>query len=188
MSDLSIDRAGDLALTPAERRRARADTAEPLWFDAVLRPHRSLGRRGFLAATGILAGISALVALRFWALGAWPVAVVFLLDAALIYAAFKLSYATARSFETLQLRPGALILTHVSWRGRVDARAFNPDWVCVELMGADAASADLVLSDGQSHAIVGRFLPPHERAEVAEALSDALARRKAGAPPIGRDR
>ena len=182
MSDLSTH--SDLSLTAAERRRAGARRAEPLWFDAVLRPHRSLGRRGFRSLAVGVAGVSLLAAIRVSTIGAWPVAAFFLIDAVLLFGAFKLSSLSARGFETLQLTRQALILTRISWRGRVEARAFDPERVRVRLLGETPALAGLLLEEGARRVEVGRELPPAERAEIAEALARALDTKRAGAPPL----
>jgi len=184
MRDLSTYSTTDLSLTAGERRRARSQTAGPLWFDAVLRPHRSLGSRDFRTLMGAVAGVSVLAAMRASALGAWPVAVIFLLDAALLYGAFRLSYLSARGFETLQLTRRALILTRVCRRGRASSHAFDPGRVRVRLVGETPALADLVLEEGGRYVKVGRDLPPTERADIAEALARALDARRAGAPPL----
>jgi len=184
MTKMSTYAAADISLTPAERRRAGIETAEPLWFDAVLRPHRSLTRDGFLALVVVAGGVSLLAALRFWSLGAWPVATIFLLDAVLLYVMIRLSYTAARGFETLQLRASALILTRVSWRGRVESRVFHPNQVRVSLVGTTPAMADLVLEEGGRSERVGRDIPPAERVELAEALGRALDGKRAGGSPM----
>jgi len=187
MQDLSINAAADLALTDAERRRAGLERRGPLWLDAVLRPHRSLTRRGFAVLCAAAGAVSLLAMLRFWMLGAWPVAVIFLVDAILLYGAFRLSYARGRSFEVIQLNDTALIVTRVGWTGRVTSWAFNPDWVRVELAGGRGGGhPELILFERDQKAVLGHFLPPGEREDVANALKEALARRKAGAPPIAK--
>src|SRR5690349_10370078 len=43
-------------------------------FEAVIVPHRSLTRRGVVTLIAVLATLCGLVGLRFWLIGAWPVA------------------------------------------------------------------------------------------------------------------
>lgn len=173
----------DIALSARERRLARIDSAEPLWFDAVLRPHRSLDKRGFFILMGAVAAVTVIGGVRTLVLGAWPVAGFFVLDAALIYGAFKLSYASARDFEAIQLKRDALVVTRVSWQERVESWVFDPAWVQVAMADADEHHARLTLRERGKQVAVGRFLPPDERAQVGEALTAALARHRAGAPP-----
>ncbi|MBN8908064.1 MAG: DUF2244 domain-containing protein, partial [Rhodospirillales bacterium] len=50
--------------------------AEASHFEALIVPHRSLSARGMRLLALSLVGLSGLVALRFWLLGAWPVALI----------------------------------------------------------------------------------------------------------------
>ena len=45
----------------------------PVLFEAVIVPHRSLGKRGLRALMGALAALSVCVAIGLWIAGAWPV-------------------------------------------------------------------------------------------------------------------
>ena len=42
-------------------------------FSAVLLPHRSLGRKGFVILMSVISGASFLTGLAFYLRGAWPV-------------------------------------------------------------------------------------------------------------------
>ena len=55
---------------------------EPPLFSAVMQPHRSLGRRGFVIVMLAVAGVSFVAGLVFLIAGAWPVTGVFGLDVA----------------------------------------------------------------------------------------------------------
>lgn len=157
------------------------DGADRVWFDAVLRPHRSLGRRGFVLLMAAVVAVSLVAGLRFAVAGAWPVLAFFLLDAAILYGAFKLSYLSGRLFETIRLKERELVVERVHPLGRVETWRFNPYWVRVRLKHAGQHHCRLEIgSHGQSVA-VGRFLPPGERREVAAALKHALAAQR-GAP------
>ena len=151
------------------------DIGDRVWFDAVLRPHRSLGRRGFVLLMAVVVAVSLVAGLRFAVAGAWPVLAFFLLDAAILYGAFKLSYLSGRLFETIRLKERELVVERVHPLGRVETWRFNPYWVRVRLKHAGQHHCRLEIgSHGQSVA-VGRFLPPGERREVAAALKHALA-------------
>ena len=54
---------------PADNDRAR----EPTIFSAVLTPHRSLSRGGFIVLMLVLGGISLATGIVFLLAGAWPV-------------------------------------------------------------------------------------------------------------------
>ncbi|WP_281299967.1 MULTISPECIES: DUF2244 domain-containing protein [unclassified Iodidimonas] len=162
----------------------------PLWFHATVRPHRSLDRRHFVLIFMGLLALSALAALRFWFLGAWPVAAFFIVDALLIWGAFRLSYAHARSFETIALLEDALIITKTSWRGKTDRHQFDPYWVRIAITDPpsperrQAATPRLYLQERGQSLEVGEALSPQERLSLGEALKTALATKKAGHPPL----
>ena len=56
------------------------DPAHAELFSALLTPHRSLSRTGFLALMAFVSAISVAAGLVFWLLGAWPVLGFFGLD------------------------------------------------------------------------------------------------------------
>ncbi len=152
-----------------------ADT-DPSVFEACLRPHRSLGRRGFVILMGAVAAVSLLASMRFWIIGAWPVSAFFVLDVALLWGAFKLNNHAARRFEAVELREDELVVRQVDPRGRERATRFQPYWVRVERPDPELLHSQLVLrSHGRSLA-VGSFLPMEERIAFADALGEALRR------------
>ena len=76
---------------------------ERVHFDAVLRPHRSLSRSGFLILMLALGGVSFIAGMAFLLLGAWPVFGFLGLDVLLVYVAFKLNYRSGRLTEAVRL-------------------------------------------------------------------------------------
>src|SRR5690606_4697553 len=81
---------------------AMPDADQP-FFQALLMPHRSLGRTGFLVVMSIL-GFASLVTGGFFLMhGAWPIFGFFGLDLLLIYIAFRLNYRAARAREEVSL-------------------------------------------------------------------------------------
>src|SRR5882724_5138615 len=62
---------------------------EPALFSAVVTPHRSLSRAGFLIVMAALGGISFVAGTAFLLLGAWPVFGFFGLDVLLVYSWFR---------------------------------------------------------------------------------------------------
>ncbi len=143
-------------------------------FEALLRPHRSLSPRGFLILMGVVGGISLLAGLRFLYLGAWPVSVVFVLDVALLWGAFKLNNWAARRFEAVELRADELLIRQVDQRGRERAVRFQPYWVRLERPDPERPESQLVLRSHGRAVVVGGFLPPEERLAFADRLADAL--------------
>jgi uncharacterized membrane protein len=153
--------------------------AEPLYFDAELRPSRSLGPRGFTLLMAALAGISFVAGIAFVSVGAWPVFGFFGLDVLLVYIAFKASYRSGNLYETLRLSERSLEVRRVWPSGRERRWRLQPAWLQVHMDDPPRHDSQLILrSHGRSLA-VGSFLPPEERVEVAQALRDALRHARA---------
>ena len=93
--------------------------AEPTLFSAIITPHRSLSRTGFLAVMALVGGLSFIGGLFFFLLGAWPVIGFLGLDVVLVYWAFRANYRAAAAFEEVTVTPSELRLRRVSHRGEV---------------------------------------------------------------------
>jgi uncharacterized membrane protein len=146
-------------------------------FERVLLPYRSLPPRGFHALMAVMFVISVAVGIGFVSMGAWPVCGFFGLDVAAVYLAFRLSYRSARRHETLRLAGDEFTVERVSIRGERSVWRFQPFWLRVVIEPRDdAESCRLSLvSHGQS-LVIGDFLPPPSRPELAQSLRAALAR------------
>lgn len=142
-----------------------------------LYPHRSLTVRQFKRMMVIVAIISAFSALRFLMIGAWPVAFFFVLDAALLYGAFRLNYASGKEYEEVQLDEDALVIRRVSSGGREEEVSFQPYWVRLELETFGEDENKLWLRSHGRKLALGGFLTPEERREIKAVIEDGLARR-----------
>ena len=80
-------------------------TQEPTIFSAVLTPHRSLSRKGFLILMTVLGLISFATGTVFLLAGAWPVFGFCGLEVLLIYFAFRMSYRRAKAYEQVTVTP-----------------------------------------------------------------------------------
>jgi uncharacterized membrane protein len=156
-------------------------TGEPTIFSAVLTPHRSLSRGGFLVLMLVLGGISFATGIAFLLAGAWPVFGFCGLDVLLVYLAFKVSYRSARAYEQVTVTPSELTVRKVSHHGRISEWTLNPLWVRLDrVVHAEFGIERLFLvSHGRRLAIAG-FLGPDEKASFALALSAALGEAKRG--------
>lgn len=152
----------------------------PLHFDALVTPHRSLSRSGFLIVMAVVAGISFFAGISFLTLGAWPVFGYFGLDVALIYWAFRMNYRAAQAHETVQVADDQILVRQIDHRGRLAAYRFPPLWSRVEMTELPDESLNVVLTAKGSGLEVGRLLSPAERRAFAEALEAAIAEVKAG--------
>jgi uncharacterized membrane protein len=156
-------------------------TQEPTIFSAVLTPHRSLSRKGFLILMTVLGLISFATGTAFLLAGAWPVFGFCGLDVLLIYFAFRLSYRRAKAYEQVTVTPSELTVRQVSHHGRISEWTLNPLWVKLDrVVHAEFGIERLFLvSHGRRLAIAG-FLGPQEKESFALALSAALSEAKRG--------
>ncbi len=154
----------------------------PVRFEAVLRPHRSLSPAGFVIVMAVLAGFSFTAGAVFLALGAWPVFGFFGLDVALVYLAFRLNYRAGTGFEHLRLTEQALTVERVTPSGRSRRWSFPAGWVQVLIDDRNGASgsARLALRAHGREVVLGAFLTPGERRDLAAALRAALVRLRSG--------
>lgn len=162
-------------------------------FDAILHPHRSLGRGGFRVLMAVVVAMNLIVAGIFLAHGAWPVVPFCGLDVLALWLAFRVSYRSARQYERVRLTETALTVQRVHWKAPERRWSFHPYWLRIthhepadhERHGAAGGAAGQVTlsSHGQSVG-VGSFLSPDERSSFARALGDALrAWRRPPCPP-----
>lgn len=150
-------------------------------FSALLTPHRSLNRAGFLAVMLFLSVVSFVTGLVFLMMGAWPVFGFFGLDLLVIWWAFKANFRAARATEEIVITPSELRVRRVSHRGQVSEWAFNPLWVRLDLeIDEDFGIEHLYLiSRGRRLQIAG-FLGPEEKASFYNGLIEALNAAKRG--------
>ena len=92
---------------------------EPTLFSALLTPHRSLNRTGFLLLMAFIGVVSFVAGLSFLLMGAWPVFGFFGLDALAIYWAFKVNFHRAAAYEEIAVTPSALHVRRVTHLGAV---------------------------------------------------------------------
>src|ERR1700684_2965780 len=104
-------------------------SAEPKLFSALLTPHRSLKRTGFVLLMGFLSVVSFAAGLAFLLMGAWPVFGFFGLDVLLVYWAFKANFRAARAYEEVTVTTTELTVRKISQRGAVRVWTLNPLWV-----------------------------------------------------------
>jgi uncharacterized membrane protein len=142
-------------------------------LDLVLRPHRSLSPAGFWVIMGVMAAFSFIGGIVFWLAGAWPVIGFLGVDVLLVYIAFKASYAGGRAYERVRLSPGLLTVERVDPWGRHTSFDLPPHWLQVNL---DAEQSRLCLTSHGRSLTIAAFLPPEERAQVADEIRAAVAR------------
>jgi uncharacterized membrane protein len=143
-------------------------------FRAILHPHRSLSRSGFMMLLGFIGFVSLATSIAFTVIGAWPVMGFYGLDLLALYVAFKVNYHAGKAYELVELSPEVLKITQVQPSGRSLSFDFNPYWVKVLLNEWPDGSADLKLASHGKEFEFARFLNAEEKKDFAQALRDAL--------------
>jgi uncharacterized membrane protein len=154
---------------------------EPELFSALLTPHRSLNRTGFLMLMGFLTAVSFAAGLAFLLMGAWPVFGFFGLDVLVVYWAFRVNFARGRATEEITVTPSQLRVRRVSHRGHVVEWVLNPLWVQLDRKThAEFGIEKLYLVSRGRRVSVANFLGPDEKASFCKALLAALQAAKRG--------
>src|ERR1700726_1226762 len=155
--------------------------AQPELFSALLTPHRSLSRTGFLVLMALLSVVSFAAGLAFLLMGAWPVFGFFGLDVLVIYWAFRINFRRAKASEEIRVTPSELRVRRISHRGQVVEFVLNPLWVRLDQKThAEFGIEKLYLVSRGRHVAIASFLGAEEKASFAKALTAALQAAKRG--------
>lgn len=149
--------------------------AQPPVFEVMLKPHRSLGPKGFIILIACVALVNFAAGVAFWLLGAWPVFFFCGVDIGLVWLAFKYSYRQARAREYIRLEREALVVRRVDLHGQEKIWRLEPYWLRVECDAEDESARLRIWTHGRALTL-GAFLSPHERRVLAVALREALWR------------
>jgi uncharacterized membrane protein len=154
---------------------------DPVLFSALLTPHRSLNRTGFILVMAFLSVISFVAGIAFLIMGAWPVVGFFGLDVLAIYWAFRINYRRAKASEEISVTPTELRVRRISHRGQVAEWLLNPLWVQVDQVAHEEFGIErLYLVSRGRRVSIGSFLSPDEKASFSSALKAGLAAARRG--------
>jgi uncharacterized membrane protein len=154
---------------------------QPELFSALLTPHRSLNRTGFLVLMAFLSAVSFVAGIAFLLMGAWPVFGFFGLDVLAIWWAFRINFRRAGATEEIRVTPSELRVRRVSHRGHVVEFTLNPVWVRLDQKAhAEFGIEKLYLVSKGRRVAIASFLGPDEKASFAKALMAALAAARRG--------
>jgi uncharacterized membrane protein len=152
------------------------DDTKPKTWRAILTPHRSLSREGFLILMTVIIGLNLTVGMFFYVIGAWPVVGFMGLDVALIWWAFRANFADARRAEHIEITAEELVLRRLAEDRPDQEQRFARRWVRVEL--EEDRERELVgplyLRFGGKRTEIASFLGAQERLSLANALKAAL--------------
>lgn len=153
---------------------------DKILFNAVLRPNRSLAKKGFLWVMVIASLLCLTVGLMFLLAGAWPVTGFLGLELLLLHIALLMSYRSGHLTETIQLRKASLSVFRFVRNGSSFVWHFQPYWLQVEFNREAHHDSQIILRSKGKSVSVGSFLSPNERADFAHALMKALRNCKNG--------
>ena len=154
---------------------------DPVLFSALLTPHRSLNRTGFVLVMAFLSAVSFAAGIAFLIMGAWPVFGFFGLDVLAIYWAFRINYRRAKASEEISVTPTELRVRRISDRGHVAEWVLNPLWVQVDQIAHEEFGIErLYLVSRGRRMSIGSFLSPGEKASFSSALKAVLAAARRG--------
>jgi uncharacterized membrane protein len=143
-------------------------------FDLTLRPPPPLGAHSALVVLGATALVMLLGAIRFLALGAWPVLPFMVVDVAILVWAFRASARNAHAYERVRLDEQGLVVRKVAPNGRARTFRMEPRLTRVELESLSPPENRLWLVYRNSRLVIGRFLSPRERSEVYDVIARCL--------------
>lgn len=145
-------------------------------FEAVVKPHRSLSRRGMCWALGGMFTGSAIITSMMALLGAWPVIGFNGADITLAFFLFWLNTRAARARETIILSEQHLAITTTDIHGRHSSTTLAPYWLNVALEERAGTVPKLLLTARGIRHEVARQLGEAEKRDLAAALTRALHR------------
>jgi len=152
----------------------------PLYMDAVITPHRSLSRRGFVVLIAVLTAINVVTAGVFAAMGAGPVPVFLALDVLAVLIALLASRRSASKIERIQVSARDVRVILQSGRGIQTIWASPTAFTSVALVGEAEDETDLRLRLSGRELAVARALSRHERLDFSRALDAAIMRARSG--------
>jgi uncharacterized membrane protein len=157
------------------------DASDPQLFSALLTPHRSLSRTGFLVLMGFLSLVSFVAGMAFLLMGAWPVVGFFGLDVLIVWWAFRINFRRGNATEEITVTATELRVRRVSHRGHVVEWVLNPVWVQLDRKAhAEFGIEKLYLVSRGRRVSIANFLGADEKASFAKALTAALQAARRG--------
>ena len=150
----------------------------PILFEARLTPYRSLPPAAFMILMLAVIAVAFLAGAVSVAFGAWPVTGFCGVELLLFYLLFRMNYRRAAgASEWIRLTYDRLEVVRRERNRETGRWVLQPYWLTVSIEGGETEGPGAVLLRSHGRTLkIGRFLPPHERLQVKEALAAALAR------------
>ncbi len=153
-------------------------TPPEIQFEAVIVPHRSLSATGLRILLGVVLAACIISSTVFALVGAWPVGIFAGLELILAAILFRLHLRAARASELLLLAPDGLRIVRTSPAGAVSTSHLQADWMTVRLEERPGRVPALMLLGHNRRVEIARTLGEGAKRTLAQALADALHRRR----------
>lgn len=157
---------------------AAAETPDPVQFEAMITPHRSLTLAGLRILIGVVLASCVVTSVVFTLAGAWPVGVFAGLELVLAAILFRLHARAARDSELLLLSQTGLRIIRTAPNGQTHTSHLTADWLNVRLQEHPGRVPSLLLLGHGTREEIGRALGADAKRELADALAQALDRRR----------
>jgi uncharacterized membrane protein len=156
----------------------RVATGEPgkLFFEAEIKPHRSLSARGVMVLIGAMCAGSMAVTSLMFLLGAWPVIGFNGADLLVAILLLRLNVRAARAVEFLRLSEAGLEISRMDVQGRAQKFVLEPYWLNVVLEERAGTVPKLLFAGRGVRCEVARALGEDQKRDLAAALTRALQR------------
>jgi uncharacterized membrane protein len=143
-------------------------------FEAVIIPHRSLSPRGLRILVAAICLLTGLIVLRFWLIGAWPVAGFGVIEVGLAVYLLRLNAQRARTSELVLLSHDALRIVRTGRAGRRDERMLPVGWLNAVLDEQPGRVPRLLLVARGVREEIAATLGEAEKRDLWSALREAL--------------
>ena len=151
-------------------------TASATVFEAVIVPHRSLSPRGLRILIAVICLLCSLTVLRFWFIGAWPVAGFSILEIGIAIFLLRLNASRARASELVLLSEDALRIVRTDRTGKRQERVLPVGWLNVVIDEPPGRVPTLLLVARGVREEIAACLGEAEKRDLCAALQAALHR------------
>ncbi|WP_419253516.1 DUF2244 domain-containing protein [Caulobacter sp. ErkDOM-YI] len=158
--------------------------AQPLYMDALIKPNRSLSRRGLHVVLGVVVVFNLMIAAFLLGVGA-PLVLPFLgLDVAAIWLALNASFKAAERRERVRVTAEAITVNREDEKGARVVWTSPTAFTGVDIDQPGEHEARVRLRIYRRRLTVARALSPPERVEFAAALRRAIREARAERYPL----
>ncbi len=139
-------------------------------------PYRSLSPRGLYILIAVISALCGLTALRFWFIGAWPVAAFSVVEIGIAIFLLRLNASRARASELVLLSENALRIVRTDRKGRRQERLLPVGWLNVVIEEPPGRVPRLLLVAHGIREEIATSLGEDEKRSLWTALEAALHR------------